>query len=126
MQQIIDECGCGKNLLYREFASKDELVAAYLERCQAEWSAIMEDATRPHAGDPAGQLVAMVRAVARQVADARLPTAARSAPRTPSSRTRTIPAHRVSVAHVRTTCGGSCVVSPNRPALAIRRPWPTG
>jgi AcrR family transcriptional regulator len=68
MQQITDECGCGKNLLYREFASKDELVAAHLQRCQQEWTAIMEAATRPHAGDPAGQLLAMVRAVGRQIA----------------------------------------------------------
>jgi AcrR family transcriptional regulator len=68
-QQIIDECGCGKNLLYREFASKDELVAAYLERCQTEWSALMEEATGSCADDPAGQLVALVRAAAQQVAD---------------------------------------------------------
>jgi AcrR family transcriptional regulator len=66
-QQIIDECGCGKKLLYGEFASKDDLVVAYLERCQQEWTAIMDEATRPYADDPAGQLVAMVRAVARQV-----------------------------------------------------------
>jgi AcrR family transcriptional regulator len=66
-QQIIDDCGCGKNLLYREFASKDDLVVAYLERCQQEWTAIMEEATRPYADDPARQLVAMVRAVVRQV-----------------------------------------------------------
>jgi AcrR family transcriptional regulator len=67
MQQIIDECGCGKNLLYREFASKDHLVAAYLERCQQEWTAIMHEATEHYGDDAAGQLVAMVRAVARQV-----------------------------------------------------------
>jgi AcrR family transcriptional regulator len=68
MQQIIDECGCGKNLLYREFASKDDLVAAYLKRCHQEWTAIMNEATRPYGDDPAGQLVAMVRAVGRQIA----------------------------------------------------------
>lgn len=67
-QQIIDECGCGKKLLYQEFASKDDLVVAYLEVCQQEWTAIMDEATGPYADDPARQLVAMVRAVARQVA----------------------------------------------------------
>jgi AcrR family transcriptional regulator len=66
-QQIIDECGCGKKLLYGEFASKDDLVVAYLERCQQESSAIVDEATRPYADDPARQLVAMVDAVARQV-----------------------------------------------------------
>jgi AcrR family transcriptional regulator len=63
-QQIIDECGCGKKLLYGEFASKDELVVAYLERCQREWTTVMDEATLPYADDPARQLVAMVRAVA--------------------------------------------------------------
>jgi AcrR family transcriptional regulator len=67
-QQIIDECGCGKKLLYGEFASKDELVVAYLERCQREWTTVMDEATLPYADDPARQLVAMVRAVARQAA----------------------------------------------------------
>jgi AcrR family transcriptional regulator len=98
MQQIIDECSCGKNLLYREFASKDELVAAYLERCQQEWTAIMEDATRPHAGDPTGQLLAMVRAVARQIAAPdfrRCPFRATHAEFPDADH----PAHRVSVAH---------------------------
>jgi AcrR family transcriptional regulator len=66
-QQIIDECGCGKKLLYGEFASKDELVVAYLERCQREWTTVMDEATLSYVDDPARQLVAIVRAVARQV-----------------------------------------------------------
>ena len=69
LQQIIDECGCGKNLLYRHFASKDDLVVAYLRRCSAEWEGIIDRAVEPLGEDPAGQLVAVVRAVARQVRD---------------------------------------------------------
>jgi AcrR family transcriptional regulator len=68
LQQVIDECGCGKNLLYREFASKDELIVAYLERSQREWAARVDRAIQPLADDPAGQLVAIVRVAAEQVA----------------------------------------------------------
>jgi AcrR family transcriptional regulator len=66
-QQIIDECGCGKKLLYGQFATKDDLVVAYLERCQREWTAIMDDATASHVEDPGRQLVALVSAAASQV-----------------------------------------------------------
>jgi AcrR family transcriptional regulator len=99
-QQIIDECGCGKKLLYQEFASKDDLVVAYLERCQQEWDAIMDEATRPYADDPAGQLVAMVRAVSRQVASPDF----RGCPfRTTHAQfpDDDHPAHRVTVRHVK-------------------------
>jgi AcrR family transcriptional regulator len=65
LQQIIDECGCGKNVLYREFGSKDELVVAYLERCSREGAELIENAVRPLREDPAGQIVAIVDAFAQ-------------------------------------------------------------
>ena len=67
LQQIIDECGCGKNLLYRQFASKDELVVAYLRRCRQQWEAVVDQAIQQAGDDPADQLLAVIRAVGGQV-----------------------------------------------------------
>ena len=64
LQQIIESYGCGKNLLYREFASKDELIVAYLRRCQQDWAKTVESAIGPHEDDPAAALVSLVRSVA--------------------------------------------------------------
>jgi AcrR family transcriptional regulator len=64
MQQIIDEFGCGKALLYREFATKDDLVVAYLERYREGFAQTMAHAAGQCPDDPAGQLVALVSFVA--------------------------------------------------------------
>ncbi|SEG81248.1 DNA-binding transcriptional regulator, AcrR family [Thermomonospora echinospora] len=62
MQRIIDEAGCGKQLLYREFGSKDELVTAYLHRCEGSWERSLAVALGA-SERPEEQLVELVRLV---------------------------------------------------------------
>ncbi|QNP75225.1 TetR/AcrR family transcriptional regulator [Streptomyces roseirectus] len=62
MQQIIDGVGCGKQLLYREFPSKDHLVVAYLERSAQAWASTLARVCAT-VDAPEDQLVELVRAV---------------------------------------------------------------
>jgi AcrR family transcriptional regulator len=97
MQQIIDECGCGKNLLYGQFASKDDLVVAYLKRCSGDWDAIV-DGAKAAAGGADRQLVELVREVGVRVSE----PGTRGCPlRTTFAEfpDRRHPAHRVSMDH---------------------------
>lgn len=67
MQQIIDTTGCGKNLLYREFPSKTDLVAAYLNKSRQQWEQRAAAASQGLEANAAGQLVALVQAMADHV-----------------------------------------------------------
>ncbi len=60
MQQLIDETGVGKSLLYREFPSKDDLVAAWMQDSDAQWWRQAHEIVEPHAGDPVRQMLALV------------------------------------------------------------------
>ena len=100
MQQIIDECGCGKSVLYREFSSKDDLVVAWLERCRLDWACTLARVADERPGDPRGQLIGIVRAVA---ADVSAPDYRGCALRNTYAEfpDRSHPAHQVSIEHVR-------------------------
>ncbi|MFJ7423939.1 TetR/AcrR family transcriptional regulator [Streptomyces uncialis] len=98
MQQIIDELGCGKQLLYREFASKDKLVVAYLQRSTRDWDRTLEDAMKA-AETPAEQLVEVVRAVQTMAPGTRGCSLRNTHAEFPHP---DHPAHRISVEHFRT------------------------
>lgn len=70
MQQIIDEAGCGKQLLYREFPGKDQLVVAYLERSAEAWDRIVTGVCAT-VDAPEDRLVELVRAVQGMAPNAR-------------------------------------------------------
>lgn len=100
LQQVIDACGCGKSLLYREFASKDDLVVAWLQRCRGTWPELVAQAVAG-VDDPAEQLVALVRETARDVTR----PGARGCPLRNTSAEfpePDHPAHKVAVDHVST------------------------
>ena len=66
MNEVVEAAGCGKNLLYAQFPSKVDLVAAYLERFRARRDATADAVLRDHDGDPAAQLLALTAEVARR------------------------------------------------------------
>lgn len=68
MNQVIEAAGCGKNLLYTHFPSKNDLVAAYLRACRRERDRSCAAATRAVADDPADRLRALVAEIAATAA----------------------------------------------------------
>ncbi|WP_426244929.1 TetR/AcrR family transcriptional regulator [Nocardioides sp. LHG3406-4] len=68
LAEIIAAAGCGKNVLYRYFPGKDELVRAYLERFAERLGPEMDAAVAGLERAPAAALVAVARHVADQVA----------------------------------------------------------
>ncbi|MGW5667133.1 TetR/AcrR family transcriptional regulator [Micromonospora sp. NPDC003776] len=63
MNQVIAAAGCGKNLLYTHFPSKNDLVAAYLRACRVVRDRDSAAATAG-ADDPAARLRALVAEIA--------------------------------------------------------------
>ncbi|MEO1063236.1 MAG: TetR/AcrR family transcriptional regulator [Actinomycetota bacterium] len=67
VDQVAAAADVAPTTLYRAFASKDELVTAYVERRDEAWRRWWRDAVEPHA-DPAAALCAVFAAAAEQVA----------------------------------------------------------
>ncbi|MFJ7910360.1 TetR/AcrR family transcriptional regulator [Kitasatospora sp. NPDC096204] len=97
MQQIIDEAGCGKQLLYREFSGKDQLVVAYLERSAEDWDRLVTGVCAA-VESPEERLVELVRAVRSMAPNARGCPLRNTQAEFPDP---DHPAHQVSVKHFR-------------------------
>lgn len=67
MKQIIDEAGSGKSLLYGHFATKDDLVEAYLERAAARLERSSARALQAAGDDPGERIVALVTEAGHRV-----------------------------------------------------------
>ena len=60
VDRIIAESGAAKMTLYRNFASKDELILAFLQRREERWTrAWLQAEAEARAGTPAGRLLAI-------------------------------------------------------------------
>jgi AcrR family transcriptional regulator len=67
VEWIVRESGIAKTSLYRHYSTKDDLVAAFLEREDREFWEQWEDACAPRAGDPRGELMALLGWIGNRV-----------------------------------------------------------
>ena len=67
VDQIATEAGTNKMSFYRSFASKDELVAKYLEQKATDLWLWWDETVRLHAGDPRSQILALLEGIAKIV-----------------------------------------------------------
>jgi AcrR family transcriptional regulator len=63
---VVERAGVNKMSLYRQFASKDELVAAYLTRMDARFRERFEASVAKHPGEPARQLLQCIDDLVRR------------------------------------------------------------
>ncbi|QGZ62466.1 TetR/AcrR family transcriptional regulator [Paraburkholderia acidisoli] len=57
IEAVVERAGVNKMSLYRQFASKDDLVVAYLERYDARFFVRFDESLAKHPGKPAKQLL---------------------------------------------------------------------
>ncbi len=68
---IVAQSGVGKATLYRHFATKDDLITAYLEEEGRRQLAWFEAVIAPYEDSPKGQLLALVDATAQRLRETR-------------------------------------------------------
>jgi AcrR family transcriptional regulator len=66
VEEIVKQAGVAKISLYRNFASKDDLVVAYLENRNAEFWRQWDEAFARYDGDPPAQLEAIMTYLAKR------------------------------------------------------------
>jgi AcrR family transcriptional regulator len=70
VDEIVERAGATKPSLYRSFASKDELAAAYLTDYDAHFWERFDAATSEHPGDPRAQVLAVMRGLGERATQA--------------------------------------------------------
>jgi len=70
MDELVKATGLGKASVYRVFASKDALIAAYLARRAETIFGLVDADIARHAGDARGAIVAIIEAVEADIAGA--------------------------------------------------------
>ncbi|WP_395071256.1 TetR/AcrR family transcriptional regulator [Paraburkholderia silvatlantica] len=66
IEAVVERAGVNKMSLYRQFSSKDDLVVAYLQRCDVRFFERFEASLAKHPGEPAKQLVQYFEDLARR------------------------------------------------------------
>jgi AcrR family transcriptional regulator len=64
---VASQADVAPTTLYRLFASKDDLVAAYVERCSMRYRALLSAASSPAAGSPRDRILAVIDAFEDEV-----------------------------------------------------------
>lgn len=67
VERIVEESGVAKTSLYRHFHTKDDLVAAFLEREDHEFWTQWDEVVGTAAGDPSRELMALLDWIGRRV-----------------------------------------------------------
>ncbi|CAG9272051.1 TetR/AcrR family transcriptional regulator [Paraburkholderia unamae] len=66
IEAVVERAGVNKMSLYRQFSSKDDLVVAYLQRCDVRFFQRFDESLAKHPGEPVKQLVQYFEDLARR------------------------------------------------------------